>query len=342
MNENETLLKRVKTEYILKYLNRYSDSEHCVNSNTIIKYLKENGINCARKSVYDDINALNMFGYDISRGLSSNEGYFMAERPFETSEVRLMIDAVASAPFITEKKTQQLIDKLLDFLSVYQRKTITSQISNGKRVKFSNEQIYYVIDEINSAIAAKKRIEFDYYKYTIIDNKPTLEKQRRFQISPYALVWAHDNYYLVGNYDKYNNLSNYRLDRIKMVEILDKDARPYSEICNQETRLDVSDYAKKNIMMYSGEEVEIELICNNELLDLMIDKFGTDVTFVNKMKNRFYIKAKVFFSDGLINWLFQYSDRIKILSPNKLKKKITEKAKATTDFLKEDQIVFPT
>lgn len=334
MDEKESMLKRVKTEYILKYLSEYSDSEHCVNSNAIISYLAENGISCARKSVYDDISALNLFGYDISRGASSNDGYFMAERTFETSEIRLMIDAVTSAPFITEKKTKELIEKLLGFLSVYQQEVIKSQLSSSKRIKFSNEQIYYVIDEINRAIAAKKRVEFDYYKYEIVDNKPVLTKQRRFEISPYALVWANDKYYLVGNYDKYDNLSNYRLDRIKMIDISDKAARPYSDVCGYDTEFDSSDYVKKNIMMYNGEEIEIELVCSNELLDLMIDKFGSDTMIVNKMKNRFYIKATVFFSEGLIDWLFQYCDRVKILSPKMLEEKIIEKAEATVNFLK--------
>lgn len=334
MNDKESILKRVKTEYILKYLSEYSDSEHCVNSNAIISYLAENGINCARKSIYDDISALNLFGYDISRGASSNDGYFLAERPFETSEIRLMIDAVTSAPFITEKKTNELIEKLLGFLSVYQQEVISSQLSKSKRVKFSNEQIYYVIDEINRAISEKKRIEFDYYKYIINDNKPILTKQRRFEISPYALVWANDKYYLVGNYDKYDNLSNYRIDRIKMIDITDKDARPYSELSKSDEEFDASDYVKKNIMMYNGEEVEIELVCSNEILDLMIDRFGSDTMIVNKMKNRFYIKTTVFFSDGLIDWLFQYCDRLKILSPKILEQKIIEKAEATINFLK--------
>lgn len=333
MDEKESLLKRVKAGYILQFLNEQSDSEHCVNSSAIISYLNEMGIKCGRKSVYDDITALNMFGYEILKGASSNEGYFLADRHFQTSEVRLMIDAVTSAPFITEKKTAELTEKLLKFLSVYQREVIVSQLSTDKRIKFSNEQIYYVIDEINQAIADKKRIEFDYYKYAVTDNTPVLTKQRRFEISPYALVWANDKYYLVGNYDKYDNLSNYRLDRIKMIEITDKNARPYDEVCGYGAKFDASDYARKNIMMYNGEEIELELICSNELLDLMIDKFGSNATIVNKMKNRFYIKTSVFFSEGLVEWLFQYCDRIRILSPKKLKDRIQKKAQATIEAL---------
>lgn len=333
LDEKESMLKRVKAGYILKFLNEQSDGEHCVNSSAIISYLNEIGINCGRKSVYDDIAALNMFGYEILKGSSSNEGYFLADRQFQTSEIRLMIDAVTSAPFITEKKTAELTEKLLKFLSVYQREVIISQLSTDKRIKFSNEQIYYVIDEINRAIADKKRVEFDYYKYAVTENKPVLTKQRRFEISPYALVWANDKYYLVGNYDKYNNLSNYRLDRIKMIEITDKTARPYCEVCGYGTKFDASDYVRKNIMMYNGEEIEIELVCSNELLDLMTDKFGSDATIVNKMQNRFYIKTSVFFSEGLVEWLFQYCDRIKILSPKKLKDRIQEKAQVTIDAL---------
>lgn len=333
MDHDESILKRVKTEFILEYLSENSDEEHCVNSNALIAYLAEKGIHCARKSVYDDINALNIYGYDISKGQHSNEGYFLAERPFETSEIRVMIDAITSAPFITERKTEELTKKLLGFLSRYQRETMASQISSKNRIKFSNEQIYYVIDKINRAISEKKQIEFDYHKYEIIDNKPVLTKQRHFRMSPYALVWANDKYYLVGNYSKYNNLSNYRIDRIRMLDVTDKDSRPFEEVCEYKGEFDSADYIKKNIMMYNGEEIELELVCDNQLLDSMLDKFGCDSMIVNKMKNRFYIKANVFLSDGLIDWLFQYCDRLKVMSPKVVQDKIKEKAQATVKFI---------
>ncbi len=333
MDDNESLLKRAKIEYILKFLREYSDSNHCVNSNDIIDYLTQNGISCARKSVYDDIKALNKFGYDISRGQSSNEGYFLAERRFETSEIRLMIDAVASAPFITEKKTRELTDKLLSLLSRYQREGINPQFQNENRVKFSNEQVYYVIDDLNRAIIEKRRVEFDYYKYSIVDNKPVLTKKKHFVISPYAMVWANDKYYLVGNYDKYDNLTNYRIDRIKMISITDSPARAFSEVCEYRDFFDKSDYVRKNMMMYNGDEIELELVCDNGLLDLMVDRFGDDAMIVNKMNNRFYIKTAVFDSEGLVDWLLPYCDRVKILSPASLKSKIEERVRRALEFM---------
>lgn len=335
MNDKERSLKRVKTEYILEFLREYTDGNHSVNSNAIIKYLKSKGINCARKSVYNDINSLIEFGYDIIRSDNSTEGYFLAEREFEISELRLIIDAVASAPLITEKKTVDLIEKLMKFLSSYQREMIKSQITLDKRVKLENEQIYYVIDSINRAISEKRQIEFDYYKYHIVDNKPKLEKKRRFTLSPYALIWANDKYYLVGNYEKYNNLSNYRIDRIKMANVTDIPARPYQDVCSYTDVFDAADYARKNILMWGGDEIEMELVCSNELLDTMIDKFGIDVTFVNKMKDRFYISTRVFFSEGLVDWLFTYCDKLKILSPKILKDRLLKKTRATLESLED-------
>ena len=335
MDDKEALLKRVKSEYILEYLRENTDSEHCANSNAIIKYLAEKGIKCGRKSVYDDITALNLYGYEIMRGKSSNDGYFLAERAFQTSEVRVMVDAVTSAPFITEKKTKELRDKLLKFMSRYQRDEISAQLSPQERVKSNNEQIYYVIDEINRAIAANLKVEFDYYKYGIAQGKPTLKKQRHFTISPYALVWANDKYYLVGNYDKYDNLSNYRLDKMKMISITEQPSRPYSDICGRDAAFDATDYVEKNIMMYNGEETEIELICNNGLLDVMVDRFGANTITVDEVDEKFSLKTTVFYSDGLIDWLFQYCDRIKIVSPQRLKDRILEKAQATMALLSE-------
>ena len=331
--DNKGLLKRIRCEYIFEYLKENTDSEHCANSNAIIAYLAEKGIVCGRKTVYDDITALKLFGYEIVRAKSSNEGYFLAERTFQSSEVRVMVDAVTCAPFITEKKTKELRDKLLKFMSRYQREEISSQLSPHERVKSKNEQIYYVIDEINRAIAAEKKVEFDYYKYVITSGKPTLNKQRHFTISPYALVWANDKYYLVGNYDKYDNLSNYRLDKMKMINITDKNARPYSDIAGENSVFDTTEYVRKNIMMYNGEETEIELICDNSLLDVMIERFGVDAVAVDEGEEKFSLKTTVFFSDGLIDWLFQYCDRVKIVSPQRLKEKMIEKARLTTEQL---------
>lgn len=333
MAENETLLKRVRCEYILEYLRDNTDADHCANSNAIIKHLAQKGISCGRKAVYDDITALIMYGYDIVRAKSSNDGYFLGERVFQSSEVRVMVDAVTSAPFITEKKTVELRDKLLKFMSRYQREEILSQLSPHERRKSQNEQIYYVIDEINRAIAAKRQVEFDYYKYSATGGKPKLEKQRHFVISPYALVWANDKYYLVGNYDKYDNLSNYRLDKIKMIKTTESEARPYSDICGNDSPFDTTEYIRKNIMMYNGEETEIELICDNSLLDVMIERFGVDAVAVDESEEKFTLKTTVFFSDGLIDWLFQYCDRVKIVSPQRLKEKMIEKARLTTEQL---------
>lgn len=335
MTENETLLKRVRCEYILEYLRDYTDADHSVNSNAIINHLAQKGISCGRKAVYDDITALTMYGYDIVRAKSSNDGYFLGERVFQSSEVRVMVDAVTSAPFITEKKTVELRDKLLKFMSRYQREEILSQLSPHERVKSQNEQIYYVIDEINRAIAAKRQVEFDYYKYSATIGKPQLEKQRHFVISPYALVWANDKYYLVGNYDKYDNLSNYRLDKIKMIKTTEHEARPYIDICGNDTPFDTTEYIRKNIMMYNGEETELELICDNVLLDVMADKFGIDSITVDSPDGTFSLKATVFYSDGLIDWLFQYCDRVKILAPQRLRDSIKEKAAATIKLLED-------
>ncbi|WP_255883476.1 MULTISPECIES: YafY family protein [unclassified Ruminococcus] len=335
MDDKETLLKRLRCEYILEYLRENTDSEHCANSNTIIEYLAENGIRCGRKTVYDSITALKLFGYEILKGATSNDGYFLAERTFQSSEVRVMVDAVTSAPFITEKKTRELRDKLLKFMSRHQREQILAQLSPHERVKSQNEQIYYVIDEINRAIASGRQVEFDYYKYELENGKPNLKKQRHFAISPYALVWANDKYYLVGNYDKYDNLSNYRLDKMKMISITEQAARPYSDICGEDSVFDTTEYVKKNIMMYNGEETEMELICDYGLLDVMVDKFGVDAVTVDELGEKFSLRTTVFYSAGLIDWLFQYCDRIKILSPQRLKDRIREKAESTMKLIAE-------
>ena len=317
--------RRLGLLYVLEYLDKYSDSEHPVTEAKIMEYLSERSITCARKSVYDDIGALCEYGFDITRAYAAKEGFFLGERAFETAQVRLLLDAILSARFITEKKTKELSRRLMRFLSGYQAQDIDSQIFIDNRLKFQNEQIYYIIDTINRAIAQEKKVRFDYCRYHIEDNRAVLRTERTFEISPYALVWSNDFYYLVGNYEKYDNLSNYRLDRMRMAQLTDKKIRPHQQVSGYAGAFDTADYVRKNMMMYPGLQEEIELLCKNSLLDVVLDRFGTDAQVINKEKGRFLLRAGVYISDGLVDWLLPYSDRLYVMRPRSLREQVEEK-----------------
>nr|WP_319488034.1 WYL domain-containing protein [uncultured Caproiciproducens sp.] len=281
-----------------------------------------------RKTIYRDIDILTKFGVDILYTRSPKQGFFIAKRNFELPEVRLLLDAVLTAPFITNKKTAELTDKLCGLISCYQAENVSKQIYVEQRVKFDNEEIYYNIDTINRAIAEHRKISFYYHHRVIVDQKAQLDEGREFIISPYALLWENDKYYLVGNYEKYSSISNYRLDRMKRISVSTMESRPFSEVCDYKEYFDTADYLKRTFNMYNGEQERVVLRCSNSLLETIIDKFGSDIEFSCHDINAFTVRAAVYVSDGLIEWLLQYGDRIMVLSPQTLKDEMLKRIEA--------------
>jgi hypothetical protein len=240
----------------------------------------------------------------------------------ELPEVRLLMDAVLTAPFITAKKTADLTGKLRELLSCYQAEGVWKQIYVDQRIKFENEEIYYNIDAINRAIANNRKIAFRYHRRFISNHTAEMDEGKEFVISPYALLWSNDKYYLAENYQKYDNVSNYRLDRIRRVEVLDSASRPFAEVSPYREYFDSADYLRKTFNMYNGEPELIELRCSNPLLETIMDKFGSGIEFSCHDENAFTVRARVYVSDGLIEWLLQYGNRIVVQSPQKLRQEM--------------------
>lgn len=318
MNRKADVLK------IMDILNRRSDEDHPVSTRTLIEELKNSGSAAQRKSVYSCIEALKSFGVDVMYTGNSPKGYFIGQRDFEVAQVRLLVDAVLTAPFITEKKTKELIGKLKKLLSEHQARQIEGQVHFDGRVKFSNEEIYYVIDAINDAIAKNKNISFKYHHRKLARSKAILECEKEFIVSPYALIWSNDRYYLAGANIKYDDITNFRLDRMKRVKILKQDRRHISQVNGFTDEFDSAAYVKKNTNMFPGESCTITLRCKEEMLDIVVDKFGEDC-LLNACGTYFDICANVYLSRGLINWLVQYGDSVVVKSPQSLKDDVRRK-----------------
>ncbi len=319
---------KMKLLLLLKLLRKYSDDEHPVSAVELCRLLEQEGIGTERKSVYRDLDVLTKFGVDIVYTRSPRQGFFIAKRDFELAEVRLLMDAVLTAPFITNKKTAELTDKLCELLSCHQAETVLKQIYVDQRIKFDNEEIYYNIDTINRAVAQHKKVSFSYHHRVIASGKAQLDEGREFTISPYALLWANDKYYLAGNYEKYDTISNYRLDRMKRIALTALEARPFSEVCSYRDYFDTADYLRRTFNMYNGEQERIVLRCSNSLLETIVDKFGGDIEFSCHDSNAFTVRASVYVSDGLIEWLLQYGDRVIVLSPQTLKDEMLKRIEA--------------
>lgn len=325
--------QKIKLLYLKDIMLRETDEEHPLNAQQLCSILKEQGINAERKSIYADLNAINDYGIEIQKSFSPKSGFFSSSHLFELPELRMLMDAVQAAAFIPQKKTKQIINKLTQSVSKYQAETLNKQIYVNSELKSENKEIYYTIDKLHRAIEEKKQISFYYYHRKIVNNIPVNDAGREFIYNPYAMIWNNDKYYLVGNYDKYNNLSHFRLDRIKKVNILNKPARHFSQVSSYTDYFDVADYSSTVFNMYSGSKIEIiELLCENEMLDVIIDKFGLNMPYKTYDRNHFSVKIKAQISEGLISWLMEFSNRMLVLSPTSLKatvkNRLLEAAKA--------------
>lgn len=251
----------------------------------------------------------------------------MASRDFEIPEVRLLIDAVTSAGFITPKKTQNLVEKLEALVSKNQAKSLVTQVYFDSNTKCDNEEIYYIIDALHKAIMNKQKVKFVYKRRNIdVENKKSYT-EKTFTVSPYALIWKEDHYYLVCNNQKYDNIMNLRVDRMKKVQLLDEPSRPVCEVSEYKNTFDVADYSQKMFDMFSGETAKMRIVVNLELREEIMDRFGARVPMLAYDSKHFETTIDVAVSEGLISWLMSFGNKIKVLEPQSIANAVQNRAK---------------
>ncbi len=315
---------KTKLLHLLDILNTKTDEDHPLDAATLIDELEKRGIHAERKSIYRDLEVLRDFGFDILLTRGKSGGYFMADRKLQLAEIRLLMDAVLSAGFITHKKSQQLVEKLQTMCSEHQAKELSRQVYIDKRKKHKNEEIYYSIDLINQAITAKKKITFDYGRRVLGEKGQTTLSTRTFTVSPYALLWSEDCYYVIGNNEKYDNLMHLRVDRMQRVRITDMPCRSFEEVSPYRNSFDVADYAGKLGNAHSGKPMVMELLCNSELLEPILDRFGEDISIRKRTDGRFSFRTEMVVSDGLVQDILSLGANVEVLSPKLLREKITQ------------------
>ncbi|MGN0459092.1 MAG: helix-turn-helix transcriptional regulator [Eubacterium sp.] len=322
---------KIKTLLIYQLLSEHSDEEHPLSANDLIAMLAQEGIKCERKSVYSDIKMLNDIGMDIVTTTSPKRGYFIATRKFELPEVRLLIDAVSSAGFITPKKTESLVSKLESLVSKNQANDLFSQVYVDSIVKCSNEEIYYIIDALHEAISTKRKVKFVYKRRNIDFKNNCSYTEKSFKVSPYALIWKDDHYYLICNNEKYDNLMNLRLDRMKKIETLDEPCRPVSEVSDYKYTFDVADYSSRMFNMFSGSNDVITIQCDLSIREEILDRFGEKVPMKAVDSSHFESTVNVAVSDGLVSWLMTFGDKLKVIEPNDLADAVKKKAQSIAE-----------
>ncbi len=318
---------RLKLLYLIKILRELTDEEHPISAPELCEELSKYGISAERKAIYDDIDALCFFGYDIIKTRVPKSGYFLASREFETSEIYLLEDAVRTAKFISVKKTRELVSKLDGMLSRYQSRRFTDGIYVSEYGKCKNEEIFYNIDHIKSAIDNRHKIILKYTVRTLGADKTVTATVKERKISPYALTWQDDHYYLIGNYEKYDNLIHMRIDRMRSVTETDEPIRHYSFVSNYSEYFDVADYTKRLFSMFGGDTERVEMRCSREILEQVADRFGDNIFITKLTDTHFNFSAEVVISDALVTWIMNYGERLQVVSPESLCEKIKTRAK---------------
>lgn len=313
--------QKLKILYILKILKEKTDEEHPMSTSELIRELAAFGIFAERKSVYDDIDALLSYGIDIVKISSRSNLYYIGEREFQLPELKLLVDTVQSAKFITRKKSLELIKKLEGFTSIHNAKKLQRQVFISGRVKTVNEQIYYNVDTINAAMLENKKISFKYFEWNV-------EKQQQFRRggedyiqSPIGLTWTDENYYLIAYSDEKGKILHFRVDKMCNIRILDEKATEPPE------RLDIAEYTNRTFGMYGGTAEKVTLELTNDLVGVVIDRFGKDVSIIKSDDNHFRVNIDVSLSPVFLSWLMSFGARVKVISPQKLIDMVKKTAK---------------
>lgn len=314
---------KIRQVFILKVLYEHTDENHSLTIAQILKILKDDyGMDSYRKTVKEDIDLLIDAGFDIEFIKSSQNQYHIISRDFDIAELKVLIDAVVSSKFISKTKSQELADKLSKLAGPYVAKELVRNIDVERRVKGENKQLLLIIDTINTAINEKKKIAFKYFTYDVRKDKKEKHNGYLYKFSPYKLVWNGDYYYVVGYSDKYNDIGSFRVDRIsKVPDVLEEKAVPMPRA------FDINTYLNSMFKMFGGEQIEVELVCDNSVMDSIIDRFGENVkVYANDMES-FRIIVKVSVSHIFFSWIFGFGGKVKIKSPLNVKEDYAQMVK---------------
>ncbi len=312
--------QKLKLLYLAKFLLQNSDENHPVTTAQIIEELSKNDISAERKSIYDDIDALRLFGFDIVQIRGKNGGYYIGERDFELPELKLLVDSVQSSKFITQDKTYKLIKKIESLASVYDGQLLQRQVFVSNRVKSMNESIYYTVDSISDAITQNRKIKFRYFEYTITKERRFRHNGNFYFASPFALIWDDENYYMLAWDSESSKMKHFRVDKMHAVSMLD-DSREGNE---EFKKVDMSSYTKSVFGMFGGNEQKVKLRFSNHLVGAVLDRFGRDIIVVKDGDEHFTVSVNVVVSQQFFAWMFGFGTDAEILSPLETREQMKE------------------
>ena len=318
--ENRDIVKR-RILVLTNFLYEKTDEDHQITSDELVAYLKDQGVPANKKTLKNDLDLMVDSGLDIVTVSSKPNRYFWGSRQFEIPELKLLIDAVSSSRFITDKKSHELTRKITELASVNQKNELRRHVrGTGGKFKAKNENIYYTVNDINEAINKHRKITFRYFEFDGEKKRVYRNSGNVYELSPYDLIWNNDFYYVVGYSREHDNVSTFRVDRIDSIEI-----RPERAV-KKPSNYKVEDYSTGIFEMFEGERVRLRLECKNEHMKYVIDRFGDDVDTKPKGDDHFIATVRVSLSPNFYAWVFRFGGGMRIISPKKAINKIVEMA----------------
>ena len=308
--------QKIKLLALLEILKKKSDEAHPLTIAQLIEQLSHYGVSAERKSLYDDMETLRAFGYDVVSVKNKSTGYYLGERQFSLPELKVLAGAVESSRFITKKKSEELIGKLSADAGEYSAHAIKRQVRISNRVKSMNESIYYHVDDIHTAIAADVRIRFLYFYVNEKKERVYRRDGAVHEVSPFALVWADENYYLVAYDAFYGDIRHYRVDKMQRLTVTDlpREGKALYE------ESDASDYAQSVFGMFGGERCPVTLRVENSLAGVMLDRFGMDTLLSPDGEEHFLLRVRITISPTFFGWVFGFGEGVEITAPAEVRR----------------------
>lgn len=321
--------QKFKLAYLKEIMLRETDDSHGISLKQVIEKLDARGVSAERKSIYEDFDDLEKLGVDI---ISEKKGreclYHVGGRQFELAELKLLVDAIQSSKFITEKKSRELIKKVESFASKYEESQLQRQVYVHGRIKTMNESIYYTVDSLHAAIANNKQIEFKYCEWNI--NKELVPKYdgKIYKVSPWALTWDNENYYMIGyeldSETGEDHIKHYRVDKMKNITVLEELRKGKERFKN----FDMAAYAKMSFGMYGGDKETVKIEFPNSKVGIFIDRFGKDISIIPVDDERSVVNVEVAVSSQFFGWIFGLGSDVRIEGPVEVVDEMKKEAEA--------------
>jgi predicted DNA-binding transcriptional regulator YafY len=330
---------KLKLLYLMKIFLEETDEAHDLSAAELLARLEAYGYRAERKSLYDDIETLRSFGMDIVMKKSKSFSYFLAQREFQLPELRLLVDAVQSSRFITHRKSSELIRKVETLCSRFQAADLQRQVYVTNRIKTMNESIYYNIDAIHAAISENRQITFKYFEWAIDHSAPGhfVRRERHggalYHISPWALIWDDENYYMLGFDSAAGIMKHFRVDKMSSIKVASAVREGEALMKN----FDVGDYTARLFGMFNGEPEHVKLRFANRLIGVVIDRYGKDIRISKEDDDHFGVILKVANSPQFVAWLFSFGDEVRVEYPQHVADELCAHAKAVQAVYKTEE-----